>query len=298
MRPPGFEPAPHGLRPFGDNETLLNDFREFCRIDLQLSNRTFHDGHVPIAKRFLRVVGKPVSSIQTTDIREYLSDLKADSEPKTYNNHLCGLKRFFRDFLQRPELITTFRFAPINEKPISVRTKEELQRFYAELDATKYRLAFVLYAVTGLRRNELLTLKLEDIDRAKRMIMPNDAHETGRTKKSWISFYNEEAERLLDQYLGESGITSGSLLRTTESGIRKGFRRAQAKSGVIVKPQILREWFCNELGKLGVPDRFVDALCGRLPRSVLARRYSDYSADNLKAIYDKANLTVLPQNVA
>ncbi len=298
VRPPGFEPAPHGLRPFGDNETLLNDFQEFCRIDLQLSTRTFHDGHVPIAKRFLRVVGKPVSSIQVFDIREYLSDLKADSEPKTYNNHLCGLKRFFRDFLQRPELIATFRFAPINEKPISIRTKEELQKFYRELDATKYRLAFVLYAVTGLRRNELLTLKLEDIDRAKRMITPNGAHETGRTKKSWLSFYNEEAELILNQYLTESGITSGSLLRTTESGIRKGFKRAQLKSGVVVRPQILREFFCNELGRLGVPDRFVDALCGRLPRSVLARRYSDYRPDNLKEIYDKANLTVLPQNVA
>src|SRR5436309_11835647 len=57
----------------------------------------------------------------------------------------------------------------------------------------------------------------------------------------------------------------------------KAFNRAQLKTGIVVKPQILREWFCNELGKLGVPDRFVDALCGRLPRSVLARRYSDYS---------------------
>jgi integrase len=133
----GFEPAPNGLRPFGDNETLLNEFREFCRIDLQLSSRTFHDGHVPITRRFLRTVEKPVSSIQVSDVREYLSDLTSDSEAKTYNNYLCGLKRFFRDFLQRPDLISTFRFAPISEKPISVRTKEELQRFYAELDATK-----------------------------------------------------------------------------------------------------------------------------------------------------------------
>jgi len=103
---------------------------------------------------------KPVSLIQLSDIREYLSDLKADRESKTYNNTLCSLKRFFRDFLQRPELIATFRFAPIAEKPISVRSKEELQRFYANLDATKYRLAFLSYAVTGVRRNELLTIKL------------------------------------------------------------------------------------------------------------------------------------------
>ena len=294
MRPPGFEPErDRQAVPLNDNEALLSEFEEFCRIDLQLSKRTFRDGHVPSVKRFLRMVEKPISQIQVADIREYLSDVKADSEPKTYNNLLCGLKRFFRDFLQKPELIATFRFAPISEKPITVRTKQELQKFYSGLDGAKYRLAFLLYAVTGLRRNEVLTLRLEDIDRAKRMIVPNGAHETGRTKKSWISFFDEEAEQVLNQYLAETGITSGSLLRTTESGIRKAFKRAQLKTGIVVKPQILREWFCNELGKLGVPDRFVDALCGRLPRSVLARRYSDYSPDSLKAIYDKASLTVL-----
>jgi integrase len=295
VRPPGFEPAPHGLRPFGDNETLLNDFREFCRIDLQLSNRTFHDGHVPIAKRFLRTVDKPISLIQVNDIREYLSGVKADSEPKTYNNYLCGLKRFFRDFLSRPDLVSSFKFAPINEKPITVLTRPDLQRFYSGLEPepAKYRLAFVLFAVTWLRRNEVLTLQLAEIDRPRRMITPNGAHETSRTKKSWLSFYNTEAERLLEQYLNETGIKSGELLRSTESGIRKAFKRAEERTGIVVKPQMLREWFCNELGKLGVPDRFVDALCGRLPHSVLARRYTDYNPDNLKAIYDKANLTVL-----
>ena len=293
VRPPGFEPAPHGPRPFGDNETLLRDFREFCRIDLRLGSRTIQQGHVPFAEAFLRYVSKPIADVRVSDVRDYLSNLSEDSEPKTYNNHLCSLKRFFRDFLQRPEVVSTFKFASVVEKPITIPTKADLQRFYPGLDAIKYRLAFVLFAVTGLRRNEILNLRLEEIERTRRMITPNGAHETGRTKKSWLSFYNVEAEQLLNEYLGETGISSGPLLRTTESGIRKAFKRAEKKTGVTVRPQILREWFCNELGKLGVADRFVDALCGRLPRSVLARRYSDYGPDNLKEIYDKANLTVL-----
>jgi hypothetical protein len=39
--------------------------------------------------------------------------------------------------------------------------------------------------------------------------------------------------------------------------------------------------------------RFVDAFCGRLPASVLARHYTDYSPARLKAIYDRANLRAL-----
>ena len=49
----------------------------------------------------------------------------------------------------------------------------------------------------------------------------------------------------------------------------------------------------KEMGQLGVPDRFIDAFCGRSPKSVLARHYSDYSPERLKLIYDKAKLKVL-----
>ncbi len=270
---------------------MLEEFREFCRVDLRLGRRTINDGHVPFVERFLRETSKPLADIRVSDIRTYLSNLSTDSEAKTYNNHLGALKRFFRDFYHRPDLVLSFKFAPVNEKPITIPTKTELQMFYNGLDATKYRLAFLLYAVTGLRRNEVLTLRLQDIDRTQRKITPN-GHE-GRTKKSWVSFYNSEAEMILNQYLTESLVNSGYLFKMSEAGVRRGFKRAQEKTGITVRPQILREWFCNQLGRLGVPDRFVDALCGRLPRSVLARRYSDYSPDNLRMVYEKANLTVL-----
>ncbi|MBC7121028.1 MAG: hypothetical protein H5T33_05575 [Candidatus Methanosuratus sp.] len=38
---------------------------------------------------------------------------------------------------------------------------------------------------------------------------------------------------------------------------------------------------------LGVPERYIDAFCGRVPWSVLARHYTDYRPEKLKAIYDK-----------
>jgi len=39
--------------------------------------------------------------------------------------------------------------------------------------------------------------------------------------------------------------------------------------------------------------RYVDAFCGRVPRSVLARHYTDFSPEKLKEIYEKAKLKVL-----
>ena len=43
----------------------------------------------------------------------------------------------------------------------------------------------------------------------------------------------------------------------------------------------------------GVSDSYVDSFCGRIPRSILAKHYLDYSPERMKEIYDKANLRVL-----
>lgn len=70
------------------------------------------------------------------------------------------------------------------------------------------------------------------------------------------------------------------------------WKAAQDKTGINITPQKLRQWFCSEMLRLGVSETYVDASCGRVPKSVLARHYTDYSPENLKAIYEKARLTV------
>jgi intergrase/recombinase len=45
--------------------------------------------------------------------------------------------------------------------------------------------------------------------------------------------------------------------------------------------------------RLGVSETYVDALCGRVPKSVLARHYTDFSPEKLLVIYGEAALKVL-----
>ena len=56
---------------------------------------------------------------------------------------------------------------------------------------------------------------------------------------------------------------------------------------------MFREWSCCEMGSLGVSDCYIDTFCGRTPKSVLARHYTDYNPERLKMIYEKATLKVL-----
>ncbi|MEM5868019.1 MAG: tyrosine-type recombinase/integrase [Candidatus Aenigmatarchaeota archaeon] len=272
-----------------DLEEILRRFRDFCLVDLQLSERTTFDHIFLIRKFLLWLNGKPIEELTVEDLRKYLLQFR-DGNPYTYANVLKSLKRFFRDFLGLPHLVQGFKF-PTKILPIKqVPTKEDLKKFYEALDSIEERAIFLLIASSGLRRSEALNLELEDVDFEKRMIVPKHR---SRTKKSYITFYNEEAEKALKEWLKVRPQNSQKLFPMRTNKKHRIFLEARAKTGLNITPQVLREWFCSEMGKLGIPDRYVDALCGRVPRSVLAKHYTDFNAEKLKEIYDETGLKVL-----
>jgi len=186
--------------------------------------------------------------------------------------------------------VESFRFRTAPLKPRTVPSKDELRRFYGKLRTPIARALFLTYAATGLRRMELLSLRKEDVDWERRMIVPNN--HTGETKRSWVTFFNGEAEQALGEYLKTRKDDSPKLFRISSHRFIDVWRHAWRDSGVRVTPQVLRGWFCDEMGRLGVPDRYVDAFCGRVPKSVLAKRYSDFAPEKLKEIYDNSHLEI------
>jgi len=152
-----------------------------------------------------------------------------------------------------------------------------------------------MYATSGLRKSELLVLSVDQVDVESRLIIPKNAHQSGTTKNTWATCFNSETQTYLRQYLAkqETDNSDDRLFPISEVTLRRSFNQTNRKTGLHITPQVLRDWFCCQLGELGVPDRYVDAFCGRAPKSVLARHYTDYSSEKLKRIYGKANLTVL-----
>jgi intergrase/recombinase len=85
------------------------------------------------------------------------------------------------------------------------------------------------------------------------------------------------------------------LFNISDRQYKKIWKTAKERSGVRITAQKLREWFCCEMGNLGVSDRYINAFCGRTPKSVLARHYTDYNPVRLRTIYENANLKVIQQ---
>jgi site-specific recombinase XerD len=269
-----------------DIEGLLSAFFDFCTVDMRLAINTAK-GYRRHMRRFFKTVKKPARSVTAEDVREVLKPL-VNGSANTYGNVLKPLKVFFRDFMKMPEAVESFKFSKAPLIPVTVPSKEKLRKFYQALRTPIARALFLMYASTGLRKMELLSLKKEDIDFDKRMIVPRS--HSGETKRSWAAFFNEEAEQSLKEYLATRKDDSPKLFRISLHSFIDIWRYAAQDSSVTITPQVLREWFCDEMGRLGVPDRYVDAFCGRVPGSVLAKRYSDFGPEKLKQIYDKSGL--------
>ncbi|MEM2906039.1 MAG: hypothetical protein QW587_09970 [Candidatus Bathyarchaeia archaeon] len=57
-------------------------------------------------------------------------------------------------------------------------------------------------------------------------------------------------------------------------------------SSLKMYPHLLRGIFADRMGEAaGIPDRFVDAFCGRLGPGELQRHHSDYQPRSLKALH-------------
>jgi len=266
---------------------IVNDFGSFLLVDKHLTAHTVYERKLYLSK-FLNSVGKAEDLGSREFVRKFLTPFS--DKIYTYNNYLKPIKLFYQ-FIGHPEVLASFKFPKPAFKLKDVLTKGERQRFYSFMPTLRYRALFLFYASTGLRLMEVLELARDDIEFSTGMVRPHP--HSGESKRSYLSFFNLECSKVLKQYLGERTDQDTRLFPTDASTVHDVFKEVSKESGIKITPKKLRDWFCSEMGELGVPDRFVDAFCGRVPFSVLARHYTDYSPNRLKQIYDKAKLTLL-----
>jgi len=249
------------------------DFEKFLKVQRNLSPRTI-EGHLYHLSNFLNTV----ENIDGPEaIQDFLLKIKEEKSTSTYRNYLSMLKILYRDYLGKEDYIKDFKFPRQSVKPKILPSRKELKIFFEALPSMEYQIIFLALASSGLRISELLNVEI-----VGRMLIP--LYHDGNTKKSWISFINEETENLIESFEGAPFEVS----RNTVSHVFKG---TSHKTGIKLSAQTLRSVFAHEITLKKVPDRYIDAFCGRVPSSVLARHYSDFSPEVLKEIYDKADLT-------
>jgi len=272
-------------------EDILEDFKNFCKTIRELKEGTVKL-HSIFVKKFLKHLGtRHPTELTERDISVF-KETFSSSSPSVRANLIKAMRIFVRDYLKKGEEVKRFKLPTIKFVPKVSPTDEEIRAFYHMLRRPREKAVYLLLATSGLRKHELLSLRREDFDFDQRMIIPRVRNEkTGQvegsqTKHQLVTFYNEEAAQALQEFLK----TKKRKQMFTERAIRTTFSEPR-RAKINLTPQKLRLWFCNKMGRLKVPDRYVDAYCGRSPQSVLGRHYTGYN--ELKQIYEEAGLKVL-----
>lgn len=64
--------------------------------------------------------------------------------------------------------------------------------------------------------------------------------------------------------------------------VQQAFQTTSEIAGIEINLHLLRSVFTAKCTKAGIKDKFIDALCGRASKGVLAKYYMDYSVESLQ----------------
>ncbi|MBM3910787.1 MAG: site-specific integrase [Thaumarchaeota archaeon] len=272
-----------------DRETVITDFesnviyyQEFAKDELGLEQPTI-DNHKSAIMSFLN---HSKGIINKDTVKVYLESNESDSW-KT--NQLKALRRYIRDFLGLGNWINEFHFLKPKAKIKSIPDAQKIAKFI-NLLPYKIQLVFLVMYNSGLRINEILSLRLSNIDFESGMINASELHKK-KTKSSWISFVTNQTAKLLDNYMlseeFEDDDIDPKLFSLSSRSVQEAFKKTSEEIGVSITPRLLRTIFAEKCTQAGIQDKYIDAFCGRIPQSVLAKHYTDYSPEALKTQYKK-----------
>lgn len=209
---------------------------------------------------------QPLNSINEVQIRNYLEHLIHQGKSSNYLNQMVNSIKFYYEIVlgmpNRFYSIERPRKKTVLPKVIST---EEVKMMLDTVTNIKHKCIISLLYSAGLRRGELLNLKVEDIDSKRMIIMVKQA----KGGKDRVTILSTSVLNLLRQYFKEyrpkkylfEGLKGG--LYSAES-VSKVVKTAGIKAGISKKvtPHMLRHSFATHLLENGTDLRYIQVLLG------------------------------------
>jgi len=263
-------------------ERLLEDFSEDCLLK-NMSEETVRKyiSAIRIFIDFLRERGLSLEDADKHVLREFLRYLKFERKVslKTLENYFSALSTFY-DYLAYEEIVPANHVLPFRRRYLRrYKTEEEqhVRRLLSVEELAKIvnstldprdRAIIVLLAKTGIRRNELIRLDVDDIDwenykiilkktpkRSNRVVFFDD--ETALVLRRWLRVRERLKPRtkaLFINYASKRRIDRNTLFNIVV--------KHSSKLGLRISPHDLRHWFTTWLRRNKMPREFIKELRG------------------------------------
>lgn len=204
--------------------------------------------------------------INESDIRTYLQKLIREGRSNSYLN-MCinAIKFYYEVVLEMPNRFYDIERPRPEEKLPQVLAKEDVMNIIEHTNNKKHRCVVSLLYSAGLRRSELLNLKISDID-GKRMLIKV---RSGKGNKDRYTLLSEnvllELRGYYKKWRPQTFLFEGTLgKKYSGESVAKVVREAAKRAGIKkrVTPHILRHSFATHLLESGTDLRYIQVLLG------------------------------------
>ncbi len=228
-----------------------------------------------------------LNKINELDIREYLKLMVHQGKSSSHiNQAINAIKFYFEVVMEMPNRFYAIERPKKSKKLPKVLSQTEILSIINHTNNIKHRCIVSLMYAAGLRRNELLSLRLKDID-SERMVV-NVKH--GKGDKERITLLSKQVLLELRAYYKEwrpkeylfEGSKGG---KYSGESVVKIVQRAAQRAGLKkhVTPHMLRHSFATHLLEDGVDLRYIQTLLGHNSTKT-TEIYTQVAINRLKSI--------------
>ena len=209
---------------------------------------------------------REVQDLNENDIREYLQKLIREGASHSYvNQAINSIKFYYEVVLEMPNRFYAVERPRAEEKLPEVLAKEEVLKIIESTNNIKHRCIVSLLYSGGLRRGEVLNLKVEDID-SKRMVIRvrsgkgNKDRYTILSEKLLCDLRNYFLEWRPKIYLFEGPKGDKYSAESVVKIVKEASKKARIRKNVT--PHMLRHSFATHLLEGGTDLRYIQVLLG------------------------------------
>ncbi|MEN8956902.1 MAG: tyrosine-type recombinase/integrase [Flavobacteriales bacterium] len=294
----GSEPAPVSVNEFRNRKPKQGV--RYCpeamyqKLELKHYSNNTARVYINLFEKFINEQGQtPLLEIDEITIKNYLNQLVSKGKSTSYVNQMINAIKFYYEVvLSMPNRFYSIDRPRKKEQLPKVLSVEEVQSILNCTPNIKHRCIISLLYSAGLRRSELLNLRIEHIDSKRMVILVKDA-KGGKDRQTLLSksvldelrhYYKEykPEEFLFEGLHGKqySGTSVGKLVANSA-------KRARIRKKVT--PHMLRHSFATHLLEDKVDLRYIQVLLGH-NSSKTSEIYTQVATNQLQQIKSPIDL--------
>lgn len=239
-------------------------------------------------------LGRSPHTATSEELRKYQLHLVSNGiATGNLNAHLSGLRFFFETTLDKPEVLKRVKHVHEPRKIPTILSAEDVTKLIDAAGSLKYQAAFSISYGAGLRRNEVVHLKISDIN-SERMLIHVEEGKGGKERnamlsptvlallRNWYRAGQSQHKMLPGGWLfpGQDPVNP-----MTSRQLNRAFHRAREAAGIPkgVTLHSLRHSFATHMLEAGVDIRVIQVLLGHSKLDTTAR-YSQVATNLLREV--------------